>query len=193
MSIVYHSFRLGELYEAVGSNDLQLLAKLDVQLLERDPELLTAAKAILIDGLLYHEAFTDDLYNDALIHIVRLLPSYRSFSEDLDYHIDYHDAWRHLPRRSLLRRYWGYLTHGRYLFDHPIHPSTRLRYGFLTREELPEFLHLVEKEGEKLPWYFFQGNVDAVRLTTEVGDDLFVSIHIKGRRYRVIRVRDTQD
>ncbi|MGZ4122739.1 MAG: hypothetical protein ACXVOI_05950 [Tumebacillaceae bacterium] len=193
MSIYYHSFKLGELYEAIGSKDKTLVQKLESLLLAEEPELLTAVKAILIDGLLYHELFAEHTYNAAITEIVRVLPSYRNFFDDKDYQIDYHDAWRRLPRRSLLRQYWGYLTHGRYLFDHPITPKTSIRYGYLTQEELPEFLQLVVKDGEQLPWYFFQQTIDAIKMSQQVGDDLFVSIHIKGRRYRVIRPGDLQN
>lgn len=193
MSIFYHSFRLAELYDAVGSNDSALLARLEQRLHHRDPDLLVCAKAILQDGLLYHELFSDDTYNDALNKIVQVLPSHRNFFDDKDYQIDYHDAWRRLPKHSLLREYWGYLTHGRYLFDHPISPRTVIRYGYLTQEELPQFLHLVEKEDDRLPWYFFQQSIDAIRRSLEVGDDLYVAIHIKGRRYRVIRPGETRE
>jgi hypothetical protein len=192
MSIYYYSFRLGELYEAIGSNDQDLYRKIDLHL-QHDPELLTVCKAIISDGLLYHEFFAEDLYNDALNHIVRALPSCRNFFDDKDYQIDYHDAWLRLPKKSLLKRYWGYLTHGRYLFDHPVSPMTMIRYGYLTQEELPQFLHLVEQDGEKLPWYFFQHTIDAIRMSQSVGDDLYVAIHIKGRRYRVIRPGDLQN
>ncbi|HEU4965087.1 MAG TPA: hypothetical protein VFV52_14765 [Bacilli bacterium] len=193
MSIFYHSFRLAELYEAVGSNDSALLARLEQVLHPRDPDLLVCAKAIIRDGLLYHELFSQDTYNEALNKIVQVLPSHQNFFDDKDYQIDYHDAWRHLTRGSLLRQYWGYVTHGRYLFDHPIAPQTVIRYGYLTQEELPQFLHFVEQEGERLPWYFFQQSIDAIRQTQEVGDDLYVAIHIKGRRYRVIRPGETRE
>ena len=193
MSIYYHSFQLGELYEAVGSNDKTLLGKLEQRLQCLDPELLVAAKAIVADGLLYHATFNHDTYNSALTMIVQMLPSYRNFFEDRDYQTDYHDAWRTLPRRSLVRTYWGYLTHGRYLFDHPIAPMTGIRYGYLTQEELPEFLYLTDKYGESLPWYFFQQTVDAIKMTLDVGDDLYVSINIRGRRLRVARSNDLQN
>ena len=193
MSIIYHSFRIGELYEAVGSNDQTLLRQLRTRQMHRDPELWTVTKAILCDGLLYHELFSEDLYNDAINQIVLTLPSHQRFMEDKDYQIDYHDALLRLPRKSLLRTYWNYLTHGRYLFDHPVHPLTRHRYGYLLNEELPQFLSLVEREGEKLPWYFFQQSIDAVKKSLEIGDDLFVSIFIKGRRYKMIRVRDNRE
>lgn len=186
MSIYFHSFRIGELYDAIGSHDAKILKKLETGLLVRDPELLVCTKAIVADGLLYHDLFSDDIYNAAITHIVQLLPSHRNFFEEKDYQTDYHTSWLELPKSSLLRTFWGYLTHGRYLFDHPISPRTSIRYGFLTQEELPQFLQLVQREDERLPWYFFQHTLDAIRMTEAVGDDLFASIHIKGRRYRVI-------
>lgn len=186
MSIYYYSFRLGELYDAVGSND-QLLLKKAQLLLYRDPELYTVVQAILRDGLLYHETFSDDMYNEALTKVVQVLPSYRNIFDDKDYQVDYHDAWRKLPKGSLLRDYWNCLTHGRYLFDHPIKPKTLLRYGYLLQDELPQFLRLVEQDGGKLPWYFFQHTIGCIRQTMEAGDDLFVSIAIRGRRYRLMR------
>ncbi|PWK15804.1 hypothetical protein [Tumebacillus permanentifrigoris] len=192
MSIYYYSFRLGELYEAIGSNDKDLLHKIELQL-PHDPDLLTVCRAVLIDGLLYHEFFAEDLYNDALNHIVQALPSYRNFFDDKDYQIDYHDAWLRLPKKSLLKRYWGYLTHGRYLFDHSVSPLALIRYGYLTQDELPQFLQMVEQEGERLPWYFFQHTIDAIRMSQSVGDDLYVAIQIKGRRYRVIKPGDLQN
>jgi hypothetical protein len=192
MSICYDSIRLGELYEAVGSNDRLLLKKAQL-LLYRDPDLYTVVQAIIKDGLLYHEAFSDDLYNAALTKIVQVLPSYKSFFDGKDYQVDYHDAWRKLPKKSLLREYWNYLTHGRYLFDHPIHPRTLLRYGFLLHEELLQFLQLVAQEGERLPWYFFQHTIDAIKKTREAGDDLFVSIAIRGRRYRLVSPNRSQE
>ena len=193
MSILYHSFRIGELYEALGSGDQSLMNRLRARLMHRDPELWTVAKAIVVDGLLYHETFPEELYNTAIIQVVQALPSYQNFSDNKDYQIDYHDALLRLPRKSLLHTYWGYLTHGRYLFDHPIHPLSRARYGYLKNEEIPEFLHLVEQECELLPWYFFQQSIDAVQKSLEIGDDLFVSIFIKGRRYKMIRVRDSRE
>lgn len=192
MSIYYYSFRLGELYDAVGSND-QLLLKKAQLLLYRDPDLYTVVQAILRDGLLYHEAFSDDLYNDAITKIVHVLPSYQNIFDDKDYQVDYHDAWRKLNKKSLLREYWNYLTHGRYLFDHPIHPKTLLRYGYLLQDELPQFLRLVEQEGAKLPWYFFQHTIQAIKKTQEAGDDLFVSIAIRGRRYRLLRPQRSKE
>lgn len=192
MSIYYYSFRLGELYEAIGSNDQDLLHKIDL-LLHHDPELLTVCRAVITDGLLYHEFFAEDLYNDALNNIVQALPSCRNYFDDKDYQIDYHDAWLRLPKRSLIKRYWGYLTHGRYLFDQPVSPMTLIRYGYLTQDQLPQFLQMVEQEGERLPWYFFQHTIDAIRMSQSVGDDLYVAIHIKGRRYRVIRPGDLQN
>jgi len=193
MSILYYSFRLGELYEAVGSNDRSLLDPLEIKLLYRDPETLTVAKAILVDGLLYHELFSEDYYNAALTQIVQVLPSFRQHFDDHDYHSDYHDTLNQLPRDSLLYQYWNYITHGRYLFDHPIAPRTKVRYGYLTQEELPEFLRLVEQDGELLPWYFFQNTIDAIKQTMEEGNDLFVAIRIKGRRYRMIRPSSSQE
>lgn len=192
MSIYYYSFQLGDLYEAIGSNDKSLLQQLEL-MLQHDPELLTICRAVISDGLLYHNLFAEDLYNDALNKIVQALPGSRNFFDDKDYQIDYHDAWCRLPAKGLLKRYWGYLTHGRYLFDHTISPLTLIRYGFLTQDELPQFLHLVEQEGERLPWYFFQHTIDAIRMSQSVGDDVFVAIHIKGRRYRVIRPEDLQN
>ncbi|MFD2169018.1 hypothetical protein [Tumebacillus lipolyticus] len=189
MSIRYCSFRIGELYEAIGSGDPILLTKTQ-PLLSRDPELYTVIRAIVQDGLLYHQAFSDDLYNEGIRKIVQLLPA--SAPPDLDakdYQVDYHDAWRALPERSLLRHYFNYLTHGRYLFDHPIRPTTLLRYGFLLQEELPQFLQLAEQErlSGSLPWYFVQNTIRLIQHTCESGDDLFVSIAIRGRRYRLLR------
>lgn len=193
MSILYYSFKLGELYDAVGSGDRSLLDPLEIKFLYRDPELLTVIRAILTDGLLYHDLFSENIYNLALTQIVQVLPSYRQHFDDQDYQSDYHDTWRQLPRDSLLRRYWNYITHGRYLFDHPVAPATKIRYGYLTRDELPEFLHLVEQQGELLPWYFFQHTIDTIQQTLEEGNDLFVAIRIKDRRYRVIRPGSSQE
>lgn len=192
MSIYYHAFHLGELYEAIGSRDQKLLQQAEARLSSIDPELLVVVKAILQDGLLYHELFSHDLYNRALNKLVPLLPSSHTYMEEKDYQIDYHDAWRKLPRHTLLRTYWGYLTHGRYLFDHEIQPLTNHRYGYLSNDELPQFLRLVEKEGERLPWYFFQQTSDAIRQTYEAGADLYVTIQIKGRRFRMTRPSDRQ-
>ncbi|ASS74921.1 hypothetical protein CIG75_07950 [Tumebacillus algifaecis] len=186
MSIYYYSFRIGELYEAIGSNDRLLLKKAQL-LLHRNTDLYTVVQAILRDGLLYHEAFGDEQYNDALTKVVQVLPSYQNLFDDKDYQIDYHDVWRKLPKKSLLREYWNYFTHGRYLFDHPIQPKTGLRYGYLLQDELPQFLHLIEQDGLPLPWYFFQQTVPTIQQTLEAGDDLFVSITIRGRRYRLLR------
>ena len=193
MSILYYSFQLGQLYDALGSNDRSLMDWLEMRFLYRDPELLTAIKAILADGLLYHELFTEDTYNEALTEIVQVLPSFEQHFDDHDYQSDYHDTWRKLPRTSLLRQYWNYLTHGRYLFDHPIDPRSKVRYGYLTHDELPEFLRLAEQHGELLPWYFFQNTIDAIKQTYEDGNDLFVAIRIKGKRYRVIRPGHSQE
>jgi len=170
----------------IGSKDQNLLLRA-APLLRHDPELGVAAQAVVMDGLLYHDLFSDDLYNGVLNRLVPLLPSTRCLSEIKDYQIHCHDAWRKLPRRSLLRTYWGYLTHGRCLFDHPLEPGTTERYGYLTRDELPQFLHLAEREAERIPWYFFKQTVDALRRTREQGQDLYCSVQIRGRRYRLLR------
>lgn len=105
MSIYFHSFRIGELYDAIGSHDAKILKKLETGLLVRDPELLVCTKAIVADGLLYHDLFSDDIYNAAITHIVQLLPSHRNFFEEKDYQTDYHTSWLELPKSSL----WGYI------------------------------------------------------------------------------------